>query len=435
MRMYDIIDKKKRGNILTKDEIDFVIEGFTKGSIPDYQMSAFLMAVWFMGMNEDETYNLTMAMRDSGDKLDLSKIQGIKVDKHSTGGVGDKTTLIVGPIVAALGVPVAKMSGRGLGHTGGTIDKLESIEGFSTSISSEQFINQVNEIGIAVAGQTANLAPADKKIYALRDVTATVDNISLIASSIMSKKLASGADAIVLDVKCGNGAFMKDEEMACRLAEAMVDIGKCAGKNVTAIVTDMNEPLGRYVGNSLEVYEAVKCLSGEGDEKLMEVCRVLAAYMLMSAKKAEDYPNAVAMVEEVISSGAALNKMKEFVEAQNGKKSLIDDISLLPRAEIQLQVYAPTSGYIDSMNTELVGKACLALGGGRDTKDSVIDLSVGIYLNKKTGEYVSEGDVVATLFASDEGKGQEARIILQKAYSFAENMSEKNRRIIKKIIL
>ena len=397
MVMYDLIEKKKKGLALDKEEIEYVVNGYTKGEIPDYQMSAFLMAVWFQGMNKEETYELTMSMMRSGDVLDLSNINGIKVDKHSTGGVGDKTTLILGPIVASLGIPVAKLSGRGLGHTGGTIDKLESIPGFRTSVDSEAFVNQINSIHMAVAGQTANLAPADKKIYALRDVTATVDNLSLIASSIMSKKLASGADAIVLDVKCGNGAFMKDEESAILLAKEMVEIGKSAGKNITALVTDMNEPLGRYVGNSLEVYEAIMCLRGEGDEKLMEVSKSLAAHMVVLAGKAKNVTEALDMVEETVNNGSAMKKLVEFVAMQGGDAGYIIDPSLLPKGEVLVEYKAKEAGFIDKIQTELIGKACLCLGGGRRTKEDIIDPGVGLYLNKKIGEYVEEGQAIVTI--------------------------------------
>ena len=397
MVMYDLIEKKKKGLALDKEEIEYVVNGYTKGEIPDYQMSAFLMAVWFQGLNKEETYELTMSMMRSGDVLDLSNINGIKVDKHSTGGVGDKTTLILGPIVASLGIPVAKLSGRGLGHTGGTIDKLESIPGFRTSVDSEAFVNQINSIHMAVAGQTANLAPADKKIYALRDVTATVDNLSLIASSIMSKKLASGADAIVLDVKCGNGAFMKDEESAILLAKEMVEIGKSAGKNITALVTDMNEPLGRYVGNSLEVYEAIMCLRGEGDEKLMEVSKSLAAHMVVLAGKAKNVTEALDMVEETVNNGSAMKKLVEFVAMQGGDAGYIIDPSLLPKGEVLVEYKAKEAGFIDKIQTELIGKACLCLGGGRRTKEDIIDPGVGLYLNKKIGEYVEEGQAIVTI--------------------------------------
>ncbi len=436
MRMYDIIEKKKRGNVLSRDEIRFVVEGYTDGTIPDYQMSAFLMSVCLVGMDSEETYELTMAMMESGDTLDLSDIEGIKVDKHSTGGVGDKTTLIVGPIVAALGVPVAKMSGRGLGHTGGTIDKLESIDGFKTAIELEQFMKQVNTVGIAVAGQTACLAPADKKIYALRDVTATVDNISLIASSIMSKKLASGADAIVLDVKCGNGAFMQDEESAYALAEAMVDIGRRAGKRMTALVTDMNEPLGRWVGNSVEVYEAILCLQGKGDSKLMDVCKHLVAYMLIAAQKTDNYDNAITMIDEVIANGTALNKLAEFVKAQGGDENIIYEPKRLPVGKIQMELKSERDGIVSSIDAKQVGKACMSLGGGRETKESVIDLGVGIYLNKKIGESVKNGETIATIYGNDNDKINSALSLLQSAYVIEDaNISVPLSKMIKKVIV
>ena len=434
MVMYDLIEKKKKGLALDKEEIEYVVNGYTKGEIPDYQMSSFLMAVWFRGMNKQETYELTMSMMRSGDVLDLSKIKGVKVDKHSTGGVGDKTTLILGPIVAALGIPVAKLSGRGLGHTGGTIDKLESIPGFKTSVDSEAFVDQINSIYMAVAGQTANLAPADKKIYALRDVTATVDNLSLIASSIMSKKLASGADAIVLDVKCGNGAFMKDEESAISLAKEMVEIGKSAGKNITALVTDMNEPLGRYVGNSLEVYEAIMCLRGEGDERLMEVSKSLASHMVVLAGKAKNVTEALVMVEETVNNGSAMKKLVEFVTMQGGDAGYIIDPSLLPKGEIVVEYRAKQNGFIEKIQTELVGKACLCLGGGRRTKEDVIDPGVGLYLNKKIGEYVEAGQTIATIYASDMKKAEESLIILEEAYTLANKKIDGTNKIIKCVI-
>lgn len=418
MTMYDLIEKKKRGIELSKEEIEFIVYGYTDGSIPDYQMSSFLMAVWFNGMNKEETYHLTMSMMNSGEVLDLSKINGIKVDKHSTGGVGDKTTLILGPIVAALGIPVAKLSGRGLGHTGGTIDKLESIPGFNTSVETEDFIGQVNDINIAVAGQTSNLAPADKKIYALRDVTATVDNISLIASSIMSKKLASGADAIVLDVKCGSGAFMKNEDDALALAKEMVDIGKSAGKDIVALVTDMDEPLGRYVGNSLEVYEAVLCLMGQGDKKLMDISKALAAHMVVKAKENIDIKEAYIQVEETIESGAALKKMVEFVARQGGDVGYILNPELLPKGDVVIEYKAKTDGYVKAIQAETVGKACLVLGGGRRTKEDVINSSVGLFLNKKKGEKVKAGEAVVTIYAESEAKAKEALALLDDAYEF-----------------
>ena len=383
MRMYDLILKKKQGGELSTDEIRYMIEGFTEGSIPDYQMSAMTMAICFRGMTPRETVDLTLAMRDSGDVLDLSGIKGVKVDKHSTGGVGDKTSLALTPIIAALGVPVAKMSGRGLGHTGGTIDKLECFDGFTTALSEEQFAGNVNTIGIAIAGQTANLAPADKKLYALRDVTATVDQMSLIASSIMSKKLASGSDAIVLDVKTGNGAFMKKLEDSRALAKEMVSIGTMAGKKTVAVITDMDQPLGRAVGNSLEVREAIDTLRGEGPADFKEVVFALGSQMLMLAGRAADEKEARALMEGVIEDGSALDKFAQFVRAQGGDAAPVYDTSLLPVAGKTLEVTAKESGYVHRILAEDIGIACMTLGGGRETKESAIDLSVGIILEKK----------------------------------------------------
>ena len=380
MRMYDLILKKKQGGELSTDEIRYMIEGFTEGSIPDYQMSAMTMAICFRGMTPRETVDLTLAMRDSGDVLDLSGIKGVKVDKHSTGGVGDKTSLALTPIIAALGVPVAKMSGRGLGHTGGTIDKLECFDGFTTALSEEQFAGNVNTIGIAIAGQTANLAPADKKLYALRDVTATVDQMSLIASSIMSKKLASGSDAIVLDVKTGNGAFMKKLEDSRALAKEMVSIGTMAGKKTVAVITDMDQPLGRAVGNSLEVREAIDTLRGEGPADFKEVVFALGSQMLMLAGRAADEKEARALMEGVIEDGSALDKFAQFVRAQGGDAAPVYDTSLLPVAGKTLEVTAKESGYVHRILAEDIGIACMTLGGGRETKESAIDLSVGIIL-------------------------------------------------------
>lgn len=434
MTMYDLIEKKKRGMELSKEEIEYIVYGYTDGSIPDYQMSSFLMAVWFNGMNKEETYHLTMSMMNSGEILDLSQINGVKVDKHSTGGVGDKTTLILGPIVASLGIPVAKLSGRGLGHTGGTIDKLESIPGFNTAVETEDFIGQVNDINIAVAGQTSNLAPADKKIYALRDVTATVDNISLIASSIMSKKLASGAEAIVLDVKCGSGAFMKNEEDAIALAKEMVDIGKSAGKKMVALVTDMDEPLGRYVGNSLEVYEAVLSLMGQGDKKLMDISKALAAHMVVSANENLSYDEAYLQVEKTLESGAALKKMVEFVARQGGDVGYILNPELLPKGEIVMEYKAKADGYVKAIQAEEVGKACLSLGGGRRTKEDVINSAVGLFLNKKKGEKVKVGETVVTIYADSEEKAKEALNILESAYEFATDDIVDSGDIIKYVI-
>lgn len=421
MRMYDLINKKKRGESLTEAEIRFMIEGYTNGELPDYQMSAMMMAICFQGMNEEETLHLTLAMRDSGDVLDLLQIEGIKVDKHSTGGVGDKTSLVLAPMVAALGIPVAKMSGRGLGHTGGTIDKLECFTGFSTSLTKEQFCQNVNQIKIAIMGQTKNLAPADKKLYALRDVTATVDELSLIASSIMSKKLASGADAIVLDVKTGNGAFMKREEDAFALAREMVQIGKNAGKKMSAVITDMEQPLGNAVGNSLEVKEAILALNGLGPRDLMEVVYALGTEMVLSAKKAGTKEEARNLLEQTISNKTALDKLAEFVEAQGGDKRLVYQPELLPTAGIKLQVVNTQEGYISGIKAEEIGLASLALGGGRVSKDSTIDLSVGILLNKKCGDFVRPGDELATIYANDIEKAKEAYAKIVRAYEIGKD--------------
>ncbi len=429
MRMYDIIMKKRNGGSLTTEEINFFIESYTKGEIPDYQVSALMMAVYFQGMNEQETLDLTMAMARSGDMLDLSEIQGIKVDKHSTGGVGDKTSLSLTPMVAACGIPVAKMSGRGLGHTGGTIDKLESFEGFSTGISRETFINNVNNIGISIMGQTADLAPADKKLYALRDVTATVDNMSLIASSIMSKKLAAGADAIVLDVKTGSGAFMQKEEDALALAKEMVKIGNNAGRNTIAVVSDMDQPLGFAVGNALEVKEAIDTLRGEGPADFVELCMTLGSQMLIAGGKAKDEKEAHAMLEKVIEDGSALKKLAEFVEAQGGDASAVYDTSKLPKASIVEAVEAPESGYIAKIACAEVGICSLILGGGRETKESEIDLAVGIVLTKKVGDKVDKGETIAYIHANDPVKLQNAKERFLKAYTFTAQKPTESRMI------
>jgi len=433
MRMYDIIMKKRNGGTLTKQEIEFFIEGYTKGEIPDYQVSALMMAIYFQEMNEEETLALTMAMANSGDMLDLSDIHGIKVDKHSTGGVGDKTTLALAPMVAACGIPVAKMSGRGLGHTGGTIDKLESFPGFRVDISTEQFIDNVNRIGISVMGQTADLAPADKKLYALRDVTATVDNMSLIASSIMSKKLAAGADAIVLDVKTGSGAFMKTEEDSYALATEMAKIGRNAGRNTIAVVSDMDQPLGLAVGNALEVKEAIDTLKGNGPKDFVELCMTLGSQMLIAGGKAQDTDEAFTMLQKVIENGEALDKLAEFVEAQGGDKNAVYDTDLLPAAKIIEPVYSPKEGYIQHIKCDEIGICSLILGGGRETKDSEIDLSVGIILANKVGDYIKEGDVLAYIHANDNDKLSTAKERFLKAYSFSDDFVE-NRNMIKHII-
>lgn len=408
MRMYDLIMKKRNGGFLNQEEIRFMIQNYTRGEIPDYQMSAMMMAIYFQGMNEDETLHLTMEMAKSGDMLDLASINGIKVDKHSTGGVGDKTSLALAPMVAACGIPVAKMSGRGLGHTGGTIDKLESFPGFSTSIETEQFIRQVNEIGIAIMGQTKDLAPADKKLYALRDVTATVDNMSLIASSIMSKKLASGADAIVLDVKTGSGAFMKKEEDSFSLANEMVRIGRGAGRTTTAVISDMDQPLGFAVGNALEVREAIETLMGKGPEDFVELCLTLGAEMVVAGGKAQDRDEARAMLQAKIADKSALDKLAAFVEAQGGDSSFVYHPEKLQVASNAIEIKAEKSGWITGIVCDEVGICSLILGGGRETKESEIDLSVGILLKKKIGDKVEVGDVLAVLYANDEAKAKEA---------------------------
>ncbi|WP_033166760.1 pyrimidine-nucleoside phosphorylase [Clostridium sp. KNHs205] len=416
MNMYDLITKKKNGQVLTEDEITFIVDGFTKGSIPDYQMSAFLMAVCLKGMNKEETIALTMAMAASGDMLDLSEIEGVKVDKHSTGGVGDKTSMVLSPMVASLGIPVAKMSGRGLGHTGGTIDKLESFEGFSTAIPTEQFIANVNRMKMAIVGQTANLAPADKKIYALRDVTATVDNISLIASSIMSKKIASGADVIVLDVKTGSGAFMKTLDESIALAQAMVEIGNGVGRETFAVITDMNEPLGNAVGNSIEVKEAIDTLNGKGPKDLLEVSLTLGSYMVYGAGKAATVEEARKALEATITDHTALDKFAEFVRAQGGDDSSVYNTDKFPKASIIEEVKAPSDGYVASIITDEIGMTSLVLGGGRETKDSEIDLAVGIEIVKKIGDKINKGDTLAVLYGNIPEKVQAARQRLLGAY-------------------
>ena len=420
MRMYDVITAKKRGAELTDEEIAFVVRGFTKGEIPDYQMSALLMAICLKGLSMRETSTLTMEMAKSGDMLDLSAIHGKKADKHSTGGVGDKTTLIVAPIVASLGVPVAKMSGRGLGHTGGTIDKLESIPGFQTTIPAEVFIRNVNEMKLAVAGQSANLAPADKKMYALRDVTATVDNISLIASSIMSKKLASGADVIVLDVKTGSGAFMKTFEDSAALAKAMVDIGNHCGRKTYAVITDMNQVLGRYVGNWLEVREAMEVLSGAGDEELTLVSVTLASYMLLGCGMAKNLAEASKMAREALADGSAWAKFREFVARQGGDVSVIDNPEKMPATKLTVPVYATTDGFVGEINAEEVGMASLLLGGGREKKEDAVDPLVGIRVDKKVGDPVKAGEQLGILYANDEAKAVAAKERFLGAYRIVE---------------
>lgn len=408
MHIVDIILKKRGGGALSKEEIDYFIQGYVSDEIPDYQISALLMALWFKGMDERETRDLTLAMIESGDQIDLSNIPGIKVDKHSTGGVGDTTTLVAAPLVAACGGKVAKMSGRGLGHTGGTLDKLESIPGLSISHSMESFEKIVSEVGVSVIGQTANLVPADKKLYALRDVTGTVDNLSLIASSIMSKKIASGSDAIVLDVKTGSGAFMKSTEDAVALAEAMVDIGIRTGRNTMALVTDMDQPLGNAVGNALEVQEAIEILSGECEGDLKEVSVALAAWMLVVSEKAADEAVARKMLEEAISSGAGLASLARMIAAQGGDPRVTEDTSLLPQAATRIPVKAEEAGFITSIRAEDVGLAAMHLGAGRTKKTDLIDPAVGLWMKKRLGDSVAPGEELAVLYVNDESRLAEA---------------------------
>ncbi|WP_026573357.1 pyrimidine-nucleoside phosphorylase [Bacillus sp. UNC438CL73TsuS30] len=412
MRMVDLIEKKRDGHELSTEEIKFIINGYTDGSIPDYQISAWTMAIYFQGMTEKERADLTMAMVESGDQIDLSKIQGIKVDKHSTGGVGDTTTLVLGPLVAALGVPVAKMSGRGLGHTGGTIDKLEAVKGFHVEIENKEFIDLVNHNKIAVIGQSGNLTPADKKLYALRDVTATVDSIPLIASSIMSKKIAAGADAIVLDVKTGAGAFMKTLDDSRELAKAMVRIGNNVGRRTMAVISDMSQPLGYAIGNALEVKEAIDTLKGEGPDDLTELCLTLGSHMVYLAEKADSLAEARAMLENVIKNGEALKKLKAFLSSQGGDASVVDDPSKLPQANFIFELEAKEDGYVSEIIADEVGTAAMLLGAGRATKESVIDLAVGLVLRKKIGDEVKKGQSLVTIYSNF----QDVREVKDKLY-------------------
>ncbi|KJB88725.1 thymidine phosphorylase [Paenibacillus sp. E194] len=402
MRMVDLIAKKRDGKELTTEEINFVIDGYTKGDIPDYQVSAFAMAIYFQDMTERERADLTMAMVNSGETIDLSAIEGVKVDKHSTGGVGDTTTLVLAPLVAALDIPVAKMSGRGLGHTGGTIDKLEAIEGFHVEITKDEFVNLVNNHKIAVIGQTGNLTPADKKLYALRDVTATVNSIPLIASSIMSKKIAAGSDAIVLDVKTGAGAFMKTAEDAKELAHAMVSIGNNVGRKTMAVISDMSQPLGRAIGNSLEVQEAIDTLRGHGPEDLEELCFALGRQMVFLAGKASSLEEAEEKLKEVITNGKALEKFKEFIANQGGNPEVVDDPNKLPQAAYKIEVPAKEGGVVAEIVADEIGTAAMLLGAGRATKESEIDLAVGLMLNKKIGDAVKAGESLVTIHANRE---------------------------------
>lgn len=402
MRMVDVIEKKRDGKVLTTEEIQFFIDGYTKGDIPDYQASSLAMAVYFQDMNDDERAALTMAMVNSGDVIDLSNIEGIKVDKHSTGGVGDTTTLVLAPLVASVGVPVAKMSGRGLGHTGGTIDKLESVEGFHVEITEDKFTKLVNESKVAVIGQSGNLTPADKKLYGLRDVTGTVNSIPLIASSIMSKKIAAGADAIVLDVKTGNGAFMKTIEEAEALAHAMVRIGNNVGRKTMAIISDMGQPLGNAIGNALEVKEAIETLQGKGPKDLTELVLTLGSQMVVLGGKAKDLEEARALLKEAINNGSALERFKQFLENQDGDSSVVYDVNRLPQATYQIELPAETDGVVTEIIANEIGVASMLLGAGRQTKEDSIDLSVGIVLNKKVGDRVAQGESLLTIHANRE---------------------------------
>ena len=419
MLMTDLIAAKRDGGRLSAEEIDFMVQGYTRGEIPDYQMSAMCMAILLRGMDDEETLDLTMSMMRSGEVLDLSAIKGVKADKHSTGGVGDKTSLILCPMVAACGLKIAKMSGRGLGHTGGTIDKLESFPGYDTGISDEQFIENVNRVGIAITSPTADIDPADKKLYALRDVTGTVPSIPLIVSSIMSKKLAAGADVIVLDVKCGGGAFMKTEERARELARNLTRIGNMAGRKTSAVITDMDQPLGCAVGNALEVKEAISVLSGEAGGDLLELCLTLGSCMLVSAGFAEDDEQARAALSESIRSGKALQKLAELVEAQGGDADAVYEPSMLPAAEIRLEVPSAETGYVSHIDAEKVGLVSMHLGGGRATKESSIDLAVGVVLHKKLGERVETGESLGTVHANDADKAQQAAELLRGCFTLS----------------
>lgn len=421
MRMYDIIMKKKTGGELTKEEISYWVSGFTKEEIPDYQVAALLMAIFFQGLSIQETGFLTEAMVNSGEVIDLSSLPGIKGDKHSTGGVGDKTTLILAPLLASLGITMAKMSGRGLGHTGGTLDKLESIPGFRINLSKDEFIKNLKEIGLAVISQTTTMVPADQKIYALRDVTATVESIPLIAASVMSKKIAAGGDIIVLDVKYGSGAFMKTREHAESLAHIMVGIGKTMGKKVGAVITGMNSPLGNAVGNALEVKEAINVLKGKGPADVRELCLNLAGITLYLARKVTDPEKGRQLAEIYLDDGSALDKFREFIVAQEGNPKVIDDEKLLPEAKFRFSLLSDQEGYIDQMDTEAIGIAAMKLGAGRGKKDDLIDPAVGIVFHKKTGDWVSKGETIAMIHANDENRADEGMELLKRSIFFDQN--------------
>jgi len=426
MRMVDLIAKKRDGHELTTDEIQFLVKGYTDGNIPDYQMSAWAMAVLFRGMSPRETGDLTMAIAGSGEQLDLSELPGIKVDKHSTGGVGDKTTLVVAPLVAAAGIPVAKMSGRGLGFSGGTLDKLESFAGFQVERTREQFLQQVRDIGLAVIGQSGNLTPADKKLYALRDVTATVEAVPLIASSIMSKKIAAGADAILLDVKVGKGAFMKTLAEAQTLARTMVEIGSQVGRKTVAVISDMNQPLGRAVGNALEVKEAIETLAGRGPEDLTELALTIGAHMLLLGGLVPDVPAGRAKLEQLIRSGQAVDKLAQMVKAQGGDERDVYDPNRLPQARYVAELTARQSGYLTGIDAERVGHTSVGLGAGRLTKEQPIDLAVGIVLHKKVGDSVETGEVLASIHANDPDLLDQAKRELAVAFSYADSAFDRH---------
>lgn len=432
MRMYDLIEKKKHGGTLTRQELHQMVQGFVAGEIPDYQMAAMLMAVYFKGMGEEEITGLTLEMAASGDMVDLSGIQGVKVDKHSTGGVGDKTTLVIGPLVASLGVKVAKMSGRGLGHTGGTVDKLESIPGFETAIPRDRFFQIVNETGIAVIGQSGNMVPADKKLYALRDVTATVDSIPLIASSIMSKKIAAGSDGIVLDVKTGSGAFMKELEDSIALAKEMVAIGTRAGRACCALITDMDTPLGAAVGNSLEVAEAIDTLKGQGPEDLTEVCLQLAAHMLFMAGKG-DIDTCYEVAREALMGGRGLETLAAMVKAQGGDPSYILEPDRFEKAAFSFQVLAEEEGYITHIDTAACGTASVILGAGRSQKEDRLDYTAGMRLHKKYGDFVAKGDVIAVLYASRKELFPEASKKMSAAYTIGSEPPKKKKLVYARV--
>lgn len=431
MNTYEIIENKKNGLKLTPEEIKYIVEGYTKGNIPDYQVSALLMAICLKGMDVDETFNLTKSMIESGDTIDLTGIEGKKVDKHSTGGVGDTTTLVLGPLVASCGIPFAKMSGRGLGHTGGTLDKLESIPGLSIDLGIEEFIDNTNKIKLAICGQTTDVTPADKKIYALRDTTATVNNVSLISSSIMSKKIAVGADCLVLDVKVGSGAFMKTVEDAVELSEMMVSLGEKAGKNTQAVITNMNQPLGRAVGNSLEVIEAINTLKGQGPEDLYELSMELAEKLLLVSGHSQTEEEAREALEEKISSGKAYEKFKEFVELQGGDVSYVEDVNKFELSPM-FELFSEVDGYVQGIDALGIGEASKNLGAGRETKESELDLGAGIVLNKKIGDRVSKGELIATLYTKKDNV-EEIKEQILKAFKFSDSKVEKDQLILKVI--